>query len=224
MEGLDEINVGQKSKEVADYLNGNMQKIYFTIINLEEKIKTLTYYSVATQTATDKSSIAGVVVVANPELVLLESQPIEQTVNIPTTVYCGNKTLKYTGVDNGSDTFALDLGTTVIYDPDSHVKYATISASNNGTNLVITATIAPNIVGSFKYEFSVVFSGVKYKKTLSFISIIGNGENALSVDMTPQTVILTDVFSGDTIQLNNAITKYCCNCDANINFSKRQLF
>lgn len=42
--------------------------------------------------------------------------------------------------------------------------------------------------------------------------------------MTPQTVILTDVFSGDTIQLNNAITKYCCNCDANINFSKRQLF
>ena len=30
MEGLDEINVGQKGKEVADYLNGNMQKIYFS--------------------------------------------------------------------------------------------------------------------------------------------------------------------------------------------------
>ena len=224
MEGLDEINVGQKGKEVADYLNGNMQKIYFTIINLEEKIKNLDYYSVATQTAIEDLSVDSVVVVASPELALIELQPIEQTVNIPITVYCGNKTLKYTGVDNGSDTFALDLGTTVIYDPDSHVKYATISASNNGTNLVITATIAPNIVGSFKYEFSVVFRGVKYKKTLSFISIIGNGENALSIDMTPQTVILTDVFSGDTIQLNNAITKYCCNCDANINFSKRQLF
>lgn len=224
MEGLDEINVGQKGKEVADYLNGNMQKIYFTIINLEEKIKNLAYYSVATQTAIEDLSVDSVVVVASPELALIELQPIEQTVNIPITVYCGNKTLKYTGVDNGSDTFALDLGTTVIYDPDSHVKYATISASNNGTNLVITATIAPNIVGSFKYEFSVVFSSVKYKKTLSFISIIGNSENALSIDMTPQTVILTDVFSGDTIQLNNAITKYCCNCDANINFSKRQLF
>ena len=83
MEGLDEINVGQKSKEVSDYLNGNMQKIYFTIINLEEKIKNLTYYSVATQTVIEDLSVAGVVVVANPELVLLESQPIEQTVNIP---------------------------------------------------------------------------------------------------------------------------------------------
>lgn len=30
MEGLDEINVGQNGKEVADYLNGNMQKIYFS--------------------------------------------------------------------------------------------------------------------------------------------------------------------------------------------------
>ena len=215
MERLDEINAGQKGKEIADYLNGNMQKIYFTIINLEEKIKNLTYYSVATQTATDKSSIAGVVVVANPELVLLESQPIEQTVNIPITVYCGNKTLKYAGVDNGSDTFALDLGTTVIYDSDSHVKYATISASNNGTNLVITATIAPNIVGSFKYEFSVVFSGVKYKNTLSFISIIGNGENSLSVDMTPQTVILTEAFSGDTIPLDNAVTEYSAHFGSN---------
>ena len=224
MERLDEINAGQKGKEIADYLNGNMQKIYSAISNLEEKIKNLTYYSGATPTVIEDLSVAGVVIAASPESVLLESQPIEQTVNIPITVYCGNKTLKYTGVDNGSDTFALDLGTTVIYDPDSHVKYATISASNNGTNLVITATIASSIVGSFKYEFSVVFSGVKHKKTLSFISIIGNGENSLSVDMVPQTVILTDVFSGDTIQLDNAITKYCCNCDANINFSKRQLF
>lgn len=30
MEGLYEINVGQKGKEVADYLNGNMRKIYFS--------------------------------------------------------------------------------------------------------------------------------------------------------------------------------------------------
>lgn len=242
MERLDEINAGQKGKEIADYLNGNMQKIYSAISNLEEKIKNLTYYSGATPTVIEDLSVAGVVIAASPESVLLESQPIEQTVNIPITVYCGNKTLKYTGADNGSDTFALDLGTTVIYDPDSHVKYATMSASNNGTNLVITATIASSIVGSFKYEFSVVFRGVKYKKTLSFTSIIGNGEDALSIDMTPQTVILTEAFSGDTIPLDNAVTEYsahfgsnditsvinvekvyCCNCDANINFSKRQI-
>ena len=78
MGGLDEINVGQNGKEVADYLNGNMQKIYFTIINLEEKIKNLTYYSVATQTVIEDLSVAGVVVVANPELVLLESQPMRK--------------------------------------------------------------------------------------------------------------------------------------------------
>ena len=69
MERLYEINAGQKGKEIADCLNGNMQKIYSAISNLEEKIKNLTYYSGTTPTVIEDLSVASVVIVASPESV-----------------------------------------------------------------------------------------------------------------------------------------------------------
>ena len=207
MENLEQISAGQKGSVVAESINTNMMKIHDAISELEDKIRRMSISQSGGTVIEEDLSLAGVVIVASPESTLAQTLSTEQVFEIPISVYCGNKQLRYDGLDDGYNSYAIDLGNTNIQDKNG-ITIATVSIAVRDSQIILKMSIKPNVVANFKYEFGVIFRNVRYKKVLGFTVIMGDGENAMSVDLSPTTVIVNEAYSGGTFSLKDALANY----------------
>ena len=206
MNQLQDISAGMKGGEVSTRVNGNMYAIKTEIERLESLIKTI-QGKLPDTSEVQEEVFQGVSIVALPETSVLATSNQLQTIEVPINVYYGRNKLSYKSYDDGKTCYAVDLGTTNIYNTKK-VLVAQIGAKTVNDQLVLLASISANVSDVFSYEFEVIFNNVRYKKLIGFNVFESEAQSALNIDFSPSTVIITESYSGGTLEMKDAKCTY----------------
>ena len=206
MNQLQDISAGMKGGEVSTRVNGNMYAIKTEIERLESLIKTI-QGKLPDTSEVQEEVFQGVSIVALPETSVLATSNQLQTTEVPINVYYGRNKLSYKSYDDGKTCYAVDLGTTNIYNTKK-VLVAQIGAKTVNDQLVLLASISENVNDVFSYEFEVIFNNVRYKKLIGFNVFESEAQSALNIDFSPSTVIITESYSGGTLEMKDAKCTY----------------
>ena len=206
MNQLQDISAGMKGGEVSTRVNGNMYAIKTEIERLESLIKTI-QGKLPDTSEVQEEVFQGVSIVALPETSVLATSNQLQTIEVPINVYYGRNKLSYKSYDDGKTCYAVDLGTTNIYNT-KRVLVAQIGAKTVNDQLVLLANISANVNDVFSYEFEVIFNNVRYKKLIGFNVFESEAQSALNIDFSPSTVIITESYSGGTLEMKDAKCTY----------------
>lgn len=206
MNQLQNISAGMKGGEVSTMVNGNMYAIKTEIERLESLIKTI-QGKLPDTSEVQEEVFQGVSIVALPETSVLATSNQLQTIEVPINVYYGRNKLSYKSYDDGKTCYAVDLGTTNIYNT-KNVLVAQIGAKTVNDQLVLLASISANVSDVFSYEFEVIFNNVRYKKLIGFNVFESEAQSALNIDFSPSTVIITESYSGGTLEMKDAKCTY----------------
>ena len=206
MNQLQDISAGMKGGEVSTRVNGNMYAIKTEIERLESLIKTI-QGKLPDTSEVQEEVFQGVSIVALPETSVLATSNQLQTIEVPINVYYGRNKLSYKSYDDGKTCYAVDLGNTNIYNA-KRVLVAQIGAKTVNDQLVLLASIYPNVSDVFSYEFEVIFNNVRYKKLIGFNVFESEAQSALNIDFSPSTVIITESYSGGTLEMKDAKCTY----------------
>ena len=206
MNQLQDISAGMKGGEVSTRVNGNMYAIKTEIERLESLIKTI-QGKLPDTSEVQEEVFQGVSIVALPETSVLATSNQLQTTEVPINVYYGRNKLSYKSYDDGKTCYAVDLGTTNIYNT-KNVLVAQIGAKTVNDQLVLLASISANVNDVFSYEFEVIFNNVRYKKLIGFNVFESEAQSALNIDFSPSTVIITESYSGGTLEMKDAKCTY----------------
>ena len=206
MNQLQDISAGMKGGEVSTRVNGNMYAIKTEIERLESLIKTI-QGKLPDTSEVQEEVFQGVSIVALPETSVLATSNQLQTTEVPINVYYGRNKLSYKSYNDGKTCYAVDLGTTNIYNTKK-VLVAQIGAKTVNDQLVLLASISENVNDVFSYEFEVIFNNVRYKKLIGFNVFESEAQSALNIDFSPSTVIITESYSGGTLEMKDAKCTY----------------
>ena len=206
MNQLQDISAGMKGGEVSTRVNGNMYAIKTEIERLESLIKTI-QGKLPDTSEVQEEVFQCVSIVALPETSVLATSNQLQTIEVPINVYYGRNKLSYKSYDDGKTCYAVDLGTTNIYNA-KRVLVAQIGAKTVNDQLVLLASISANVNDVFSYEFEVIFNNVRYKKLIGFNVFESEAQSALNIDFSPSTVIITESYSGGTLEMKDAKCTY----------------
>ena len=206
MNQLQDISAGMKGGEVSTRVNGNMYAIKTEIERLESLIKTI-QGKLPDTSEVQEDVFQGVSIMALPETSVLATSNQLQTIEVPINVYYGRNKLSYKSYDDGKTCYAVDLGTTNIYNTKK-VLLAKIGAKTVNDQLVLLASISENVNDVFSYEFEVIFNNVRYKKLIGFNVFESEAQSALNIDFSPSTVIITESYSGGTLEMKDAKCTY----------------
>lgn len=205
MNQLYHIYAGMKGGEVSNRINENMTTIKSEIERLENLIKALQPQDPTPEEPTEEV-LQAINIMASPESNVIASSPMIQTIEIPITIYYGNTKLNYNLYDDGISSYSLNLGSTNIY--DNNILLATVGGRRVNSQLVLVVNIQPNIEANFSYVFGITFMGVTYQKLIAFNVIASEAKSALSVELSPSSVIINESYSGSTLELANAYCNY----------------
>ena len=206
MNQLQDISAGMKGGEVSTRVNGNMYAIKTEIERLESLIKTI-QGKLPDTSEVQEEVFQGVSIVALPETSVLATSNQLQTIEVPINVYYGRNKLSYKSYDDGKTCYAVDLGTTNIYNTKK-VLLAKIGAKTVNDQLVLLVSVSANVSDIFSYEFEVIFNNVRYKKLIGFNVFESEAQSALNIDFSPSTVIITESYSGGTLEMKDAKCTY----------------
>lgn len=206
MNQLQDISAGMKGGEVSTRVNGNMYAIKTEIERLESLIKTI-QGKLPDTSEVQEEVFQGVSIVALPETSVLATSNQLQTIEVPINVYYGRNKLSYKSYDDGKTCYAVDLGSTNIYNT-KRVLVAQIGAKTVNDQLVLLVSIFANVSDIFSYEFEVIFNNVRYKKLIGFNVFESEAQSALNIDFSPSTVIITESYSGGTLEMKDAKCTY----------------
>lgn len=206
MNQLQDISAGMKGGEVSTRVNGNMYAIKTEIERLESLIKTI-QGKLPDTSEVQEEVFQGVSIMALPETSVLATSNQLQTIEVPINVYYGRNKLSYKSYDDGKTCYAVDLGTTNIYNTKK-VLLAKIGAKTVNSQLVLLVSVSANINDMFSYEFEVIFNNVRYKKLIGFNVFESEAQSALNIDFSPSTVIITESYSGGTLEMKDAKCTY----------------
>ena len=203
---LRDIRKGMTGGEVSIRVNGNMYAIKTEIERLESLIKTI-QGKLPDTSEVQEEVFQGVSIVALPETSVLATSNQLQTIEVPINVYYGRNKLSYKSYDDGKTCYAVDLGNTNIYNA-KRVLVAQIGAKTVNDQLVLLVSISANVSDIFSYEFEVIFNNVRYKKLIGFNVFESEAQSALNIDFSPSTVIITESYSGGTLEMKDAKCTY----------------
>ena len=206
MNQLQDISAGMKGGEVSTRVNGNMYAIKTEIERLESLIKTI-QGKLPDTSEVQEDVFQGVSIMALPETSVLATSNQLQTIEVPINVYYGRNKLSYKSYDDGKTCYAVDLGTTNIYNTKK-VLLAKIGAKTVNDQLVLLVSVSANVSDIFSYEFEVIFNNVRYKKLIGFNVFESEAQSALNIDFSPSTVIITESYSGGTLEMKDAKCTY----------------
>ena len=206
MNQLQDIREGMTGGVVSTRINDNMYAIKTEIERLESLIKTI-QGKLPDTSEVQEEVFQGVSIVALPETSVLATSNQLQTIEVPINVYYGRNKLSYKSYDDGKTCYAVDLGTTNIYNT-KRVLVAQIGAKTVNDQLVLLASISANVNDVFSYEFEVIFNNVRYKKLIGFNVFESEAQSALNIDFSPSTVIITESYSGGTLEMKDAKCTY----------------
>ena len=206
MNQLEYIKKGMDGGRVSTIVNDNMYAIETEIERLESLIKTI-QGKLPDTSEVQEEVFQGVSIVALPETSVLATSNQLQTTEVPINVYYGRNKLSYKSYDDGKTCYAVDLGTTNIYNTKK-VLVAQIGAKTVNDQLVLLASISENVNDVFSYEFEVIFNNVRYKKLIGFNVFESEAQSALNIDFSPSTVIITESYSGGTLEMKDAKCTY----------------
>ena len=206
MNQLEYIKKGMDGGRVSTIVNDNMYAIETEIERLESLIKTI-QGKLPDTSEVQEEVFQGVSIVALPETSVLATSNQLQTTEVPINVYYGRNKLSYKSYDDGKTCYAVDLGTTNIYNT-KRVLVAQIGAKTVNDQLVLLASIFENVNDVFSYEFEVIFNNVRYKKLIGFNVFESEAQSALNIDFSPSTVIITESYSGGTLEMKDAKCTY----------------
>ena len=206
MNQLQDIREGMTGGVVSTRINDNMYAIKTEIERLESLIKTI-QGKLPDTSEVQEEVFQGVSIVALPETSVLATSNQLQTIEVPINVYYGRNKLSYKSYDDGKTCYAVDLGTTNIYNT-KRVLVAQIGAKTVNDQLVLLVSISANVSDIFSYEFEVIFNNVRYKKLIGFNVFESEAQSALNIDFSPSTVIITESYSGGTLEMKDAKCTY----------------
>ena len=206
MNQLEYIKKGMDGGRVSTIVNDNMYAIETEIERLESLIKTI-QGKLPDTSEVQEEVFQGVSIVALPETSVLATSNQLQTIEVPINVYYGRNKLSYKSYDDGKTCYAVDLGNTNIYNA-KRVLVAQIGAKTVNDQLVLLASISANVSDVFSYEFEVIFNNVRYKKLIGFNVFESEAQSALNIDFSPSTVIITESYSGGTLEMKDAKCTY----------------
>lgn len=206
MNQLEYIKKGMDGGRVSTIVNDNMYAIETEIERLESLIKTI-QGKLPDTSEVQEEVFQGVSIVALPETSVLATSNQLQTIEVPINVYYGRNKLSYKSYDDGKTCYAVDLGNTNIYNA-KRVLVAQIGAKTVNDQLVLLASISANVNDVFSYEFEVIFNNVRYKKLIGFNVFESEAQSALNIDFSPSTVIITESYSGGTLEMKDAKCTY----------------
>ena len=206
MNQLEYIKKGMDGGRVSTIVNDNMYAIETEIERLESLIKTI-QGKLPDTSEVQEEVFQGVSIVALPETSVLATSNQLQTIEVPINVYYGRNKLSYKSYDDGKTCYAVDLGNTNIYNA-KRVLVAQIGAKTVNDQLVLLASISKNVSDVFSYEFEVIFNNVRYKKLIGFNVFESEAQSALNIDFSPSTVIITESYSGGTLEMKDAKCTY----------------
>ena len=206
MNQLQDIGKGMTGGRVSTIINGNMYAIKTEIERLESLIKTI-QGKLPDTSEVQEEVFQGVSIVALPETSVLATSNKLQTIEVPINVYYGRNKLSYKSYDDGKTCYAVDLGSTNIYNTKRELV-AQIGAKTVNDQLVLLVSISANISDIFSYEFEVIFNNVRYKKLIGFNVFESEAQSALNIDFSPSTVIITESYSGGTLEMKDAKCTY----------------
>ena len=206
MNQLEYIKKGMDGGRVSTIVNDNMYAIETEIERLESLIKTI-QGKLPDTSEVQEEVFQGVSIVALPETSVLATSNQLQTTEVPINVYYGRNKLSYKSYDDGKTCYAVDLGNTNIYNA-KRVLVAQIGAKTVNDQLVLLASISANVNDVFSYEFEVIFNNVRYKKLIGFNVFESEAQSALNIDFSPSTVIITESYSGGTLEMKDAKCTY----------------
>lgn len=206
MNQLQDIREGMTGGVVSTRINDNMHAIKTEIERLESLIKTIQGKLPATSEVQEEV-FQGVSIVALPETSVLATSNQLQTIEVPINVYYGRNKLSYKSYDDGKTCYAVDLGSTNIYNTKRELV-AQIGAKTVNDQLILLVSISANVSDIFSYEFEVIFNNVRYKKLIGFNVFESEAQSALNIDFSPSTVIITESYSGGTLEMKDAKCTY----------------
>ena len=206
MNQLEYIKKGMDGGRVSTIVNDNMYAIETEIERLESLIKTI-QGKLPDTSEVQEEVFQGVSIVALPETSVLATSNQLQTIEVPINVYYGRNKLSYKSYDDGKTCYAVDLGTTNIYNTKK-VLLAKIGAKTVNDQLVLLVSVSANVSDIFSYEFEVIFNNVRYKKLIGFNVFESEAQSALNIDFSPSTVIITESYSGGTLEMKDAKCTY----------------
>ena len=206
MNQLEYIKEGMDGGKVSTIFKDNMYAIKTEIERLESLIKTI-QGKLPDTSEVQEEVFQGVSIVALPETSVLATSNQLQTIEVPINVYYGRNKLSYKSYDDGKTCYAVDLGTTNIYNT-KRVLVAQIGAKTVNDQLVLLVSISANVSDVFSYEFEVIFNNVRYKKLIGFNVFESEAQSALNIDFSPSTVIITESYSGGTLEMKDAKCTY----------------
>ena len=206
MNQLQDIREGMTGGVVSTRINDNMYAIKTEIERLESLIKTI-QGKLPDTSEVQEEVFQGVSIVALPETSVLATSNQLQTIEVPINVYYGRNKLSYKSYDDGKTCYAVDLGNTNIYNA-KRVLVAQIGAKTVNDQLVLLVSISANVSDIFSYEFEVIFNNVRYKKLIGFNVFESEAQSALNIDFSPSTVIITESYSGGTLEMKDAKCTY----------------